>query len=212
MAVGFLSDFGGVLGFGNIGTLIAIAISIVILGIIGGGLWWFIQKKKVWNLKVEFKMPRGLQRLKEGEELDLDEVGGFISSEWGKGSYDAKRGVVWVKRKGLAKAPIKPFNITRYIQGNNILTVVQIGADNYLPVLPESYVRMVDDDTEEEGALLKIRMDTSETRSWRNQFERESKKAYSIMNLLRDYATYIGTGIIIMFNFVGFAMLWSKVA
>jgi len=207
-------DFKQYLGnfnLGMLGTTFKIFLYLLPLLIVAGFITWWIYKKKIWNIKVDFKLPRGLNQLKEGEEIDLDEVTGFIGAERGKGSYDPKMGVVWVKRKGLKKSPIKPFNIKRYLQGKNYLTVVQVGSDKYLPVLPQSYVRVADDQTGEEAILLKIRADASESASWRRSFERESKEAYSIRNLLRDYAPIVGVGLILFFNFVGFAILWSKV-
>jgi len=198
--------FGG--GFGVIFLIILLMIPVIC---IIGAIFYYFWKRKQWNLKVEFKIPRGIEYLKEGELFDKGEVRGIVNKEWGKGSYNSKRGVVFIKRKGVRKIAMKPFNITKYLSGGrNILSVVQVGAEHYIPVLEESYLNMVDDKTGEEAALIKTRIDTGESKVWKDQFERSAKSAYSIMSLLRDYAPIIGVGLILMFNFIGFAILYGK--
>jgi hypothetical protein len=211
-----MADIGGFLSkgfnFSSISTVIlTLVVSLIALGIIGAVFYFFWIRKK-WNIPVEFKLPRGIRGLKDGDTIDVSTIEGFIGAEWGKGYYDTKQGVVWVKRKGMQKVSLRPFDIKRYLQGaSNILTVIQVGATQYEPVLPESYIRMVDDSTGEEAVLLRISMEGSENRSWKNSFEREAKNTYSVMNMLKEYAQFIGIGILLFFNFVGFAILWGKV-
>ena len=83
--------FGGVFegGAGGIwGTFEALIwaglIGVPVMAVILGFFYWLYRRRK-WNLDVEFKLPRS--------------DGRFISAEWGKGNYDTKRGVVWLKRK-----------------------------------------------------------------------------------------------------------------
>jgi len=200
------------------GGAFGIIIYVLLLAIPGlvliGGVFWFFYSKKQYNLKVEVKIPRGLETLKEGETLDGDgelKIYGIIAAEWAKGAFIAKRGVVYIKRKGIKKIPMKPFDVKRYIQGGNILTVIQVGAEQYIPILPGSFLTMVDDETGEEGALLKTRINSTQDRAWSGQFEREAKATYSIIGLLREYAQFIGIGLILAFNFIGFAILYGKV-
>ena len=187
-----------------------IGIVVLVMGLAGAIIWYFWNKKK-WNLKVEFKIPRGMNEMKSEEEIKDDEITGFVSAEWGKGSYDAKRGVVWVKRKWMSKSPVKPFDVKRYVQGGNILTVVQVGVNKYSPIISDSFIRMRDAKTGEEGALLRTKMDASETQSWGDLFERQTKAAYSVSSLLKEYVVWIGMGIIMFFNFVGFAILYTRI-
>jgi hypothetical protein len=70
---------------------------------------------------------------------------------------------------------------------------------------------MVDDQTGEEAALMKIKIDTTESKAWKTSFEREAKQAYSLQSFLQQYAQYIGFGILFFMVFVGFAILWSRV-
>jgi len=169
----------------------------VVVGTILGIIIWIVYKKKRWFINCEFKIPRSDGRL--------------INSEWGKASYNAKKGVVLVKRKGIKATPLKPFDIKRYLQGANVLTVIQVGIREYLPVLPESFIEMVDDKTGESAAFMKIRVDTTESKSWKSSFEREAKNAYSIESLLQQFAPFIGWGIIIFLNFLGFAILYTRI-
>jgi len=209
--------FGGlsVGGFWGIVTIIfwATMIGVPVLVILFFFFRW-IYKKKVWNLDVEFKLPRS--------------DGKFMNAEWGIGSYNIKRGVCYVKRKKKRKVPMKPFDINKYLQGTKTLTVVQVGAENYLPVLPESWEEMINEEPlrdkdgnireDEEGnpiyekvALIDIKINTLKDKAWKDSFEREAKMAYSIMSLLREYAIYLGIGILLLCNFVGFAILWAKI-
>jgi len=217
--MGFMDFVGGSNLTQGIGAFFSSIYYAAIFGIpaiiIIGGIIWFVYRKKIWNLDVEFKIPRSDGRL--------------INAEWGKGSYNTKRGVVFVKRKGIAKCPMKPFDIKKYLQGSKTLTVVQVGVKDFRPVLNESWMEMIDEEPlredngeiikgedgkpiYEKAALMKIKIDNSEDQAWADQFERSAKATYSVMNLLKEYLPYIGVAIILVFNFVGFAILWSKVS
>jgi len=207
-----------IIGGGGLGTLIlSILIGVGSLALMGAIIYWLYNRKK-WNLLVDFKIPRNLQKaddtLAENENAEF-KVDGFVNAERGKGMYDSKNGVVWVKRKWMPKVSIKPFDIKRYVQGSNILTVVQTGSNEYKPVLPRSYLNVegVDADGELENAvLLKTKLDNTESRAWKNQFERQAKEAFSIKKLLKEYGAQITMGIILLFNFIGFAILYTKIA
>lgn len=190
---GFFGGFGG-LGLGNI--LMMIVVVIMFIGVVGA-IIWFIFYKKQWNLKVEVKLPRSDGRL--------------ISAEWAKGSYNSKKGVVWIKRKGKKKAPMKPFSVQQYLQGDNLLTVVQVGADDYLPVAPMSYEEVEDDKTGEKAAIINFKTDVSSSKAWKNQFERESKSTYSISSWLRENGQWIGIGLVIFLWGLQFLLLYMKI-
>ena len=193
------SLFGG-LGSGGsmMNTAIAVLVGIcVLVTVIAIAMYFY--KRSLWNLDVEFKFMRS--------------NGTLITAEWGKGMFDSKRGVVYLKRPGRGKKKIAmpPFDVKRYLQGTRTLTVIQIGLEQYFPVMPESYLEMVDDETGEKAALMNHKIDLTQSKSWKNQFERESKQAYSIMGLLQQYANFIGIGLIFMMNFVGFAILYMQI-
>lgn len=164
--------------------------------------------KKRWNLNVEFKLTRSDGRM--------------TNAEWGRGYYDSKKGVVYVRRpihgrfsKGIA---IKIFDIRRYLQGTEILTVIQVGPEDYRPVLNDSWSSHIETYTDENGLLkevkesiLNIKVDSGLNKAWKASWDSAAKTAYSIRNLLQQFQTPIAIGIVIICCFVGFAVLWTKI-
>lgn len=202
-------NFGG----GLISLFFQVILGIVILGSIAGFFFWLYKRKKKWFITVNVKLPRGLKWIKQGETIDDSnpQLTGIINGETAKGTYDPKLGVVLIKRHKKKPVPMKPFDIKRYLQGTNILDVVQVGLEDYRPVLPESYIEMIDEQTGEESALINIKIDTSESKAWREGYERTRKNTYSIMSLLHTYAPFIGFGILFFMIFVGFAILYGRI-
>lgn len=188
--------------FSSGGTILNLAINFIVYGIIGIAIiavaFIYYLRKKKWYITVIFQLPRSDNKI--------------INAEIGKGRYNIKRGVFYVKRKGLRASPLKPFDVKRYLQGNNILSVVQTGINDYKPILNESYINMVDDETGEEAALLKVRMDTTESAAWKSSFEREAKNAFSLSSILEQFLPYIGWGIVIFLQLLGFSILWTRIA
>lgn len=206
-------------------TTIWIFIAIfIILGMVGL-IWWTIARRKA-NLKVEFKLPRS--------------DGQVIIAEWGKGSYDAKKGVVLVKRpgRGMKWHPMKIFDVKRYLQGSDTLTVIQIGAEDFRPVLSSSYteheVDYIDETnplTDADGnpivnadgkpvyetktvkeSIMNIKTEHGKNKAWRIAFEEASKQAFTIQSIFRQYQTPIAIGIVVICCFIGFAVLWTKLS
>jgi len=208
----FSGGFGGI--FGMFEAMIWVAlVGVPVMAAILGFFYW-IHKKRKWNLDVEFKLPRSDGRL--------------INAEWGKGHYNLKRGVVFLKRKRKKKIPMKPFNVGKFLQGQKILTVIQVGPEDYKPVLNNSWIEMEQDKPlrDEQGklirdkdnkiiypraALLRMRVDTSESKAWKNSFERDSKSTYSIMSLLSQYAVPISIGLIIVLWGIQFIVIYTRV-
>jgi len=214
-----MASFGDLLGRVGIGEgagggLVSIGMALII-GAVGilvavGFVYWIIKRKKNWNIKVEFRLPRDVREVEEKD--GSTRVKGTITKEWGKGYYDAKRGVVFIKRPKKKAVPMKPFNIKDTLSGgSNILTVIQVGVEDYRPVLEDSYLELEDKDTGEEAALIRAKIDTSESKSWRNTFEREAKSTYTIGGWLREHGQLLGFGFIIICIFVGFAIVYGKI-
>ena len=187
---------------GGGGDLVWVIITIVIVGglalilLVGGGAWWWFKRR--WNLKVEIKLPRSDSKI--------------IMGEWGKGYYNAKRGVVFIKRPGKGKAiPMKVFDIKKFLQGTDLLTVIQIGPEDFRPVLNDSWTEYEDDKTNEKVGLMNIKIDTGLNKAWKSAFEASAKKAYSLQSFLQQFQTPIAVGIVIICCFVGFAILWTRV-
>ena len=211
MAIGDLFEKIGIGGGGSgnfINNIMTVLVGTVVLAICGGCLWFFVIKRKKWNIKVEFKIPRNIRKikLKDGSI----KVIGTINKEWGKGYYDAKNGVVLVKRRKKKPVPMKPFDIKTYLSADNILTVIQVGIEDYRPVVDESYIRLKDAKTGDKFALVNAQIDTSEGKAWRNSYERERKNTYAISNWLREHGQTLAMGLVAMMILVGFGVLWTR--
>jgi len=193
---------------GLIDIALAIILGVLVLGVCAGGLYWWIKKRKSWNLKVEFRLPRNIRS--EINEDGIEIITGTIKKEWGKGYYNAKGGVVYVKRNKNQAVPMKPFNVKEILSDNNILTVIQVGIEDYRPVLEDSYLNVEDYETQEVCALIKAKIDTSESKSWKSSYERERKATFTLSSWMAQHGQLIGFGFIIMSIFVGFAVLYSK--
>lgn len=199
-AQGFFTGGVSVILYVALGAIILIMLSIII---------GFLYFKKRWNLDVEFKLTRSDGRI--------------TNSEWGKGHYNAKKGVVYVRRNNMGRfsggVPIKIFDIRRYIQGESIITVLQVGPEDYRPVLNDSWTEHVatykDDVTGEikevKEAILNIKVDSGLNKAWKSSWDAAAKNAYSIRNFLSQFQTPIAIGIVVICCFVGFAILWTKV-
>jgi hypothetical protein len=206
-------------------TLVWIFVAIFAVTGIGLLIWWGFKRKK-WNLKVEIKLTRS--------------DGKTTLGEWGKGFYDSKRGVVMIKRpgKGSRAIPMKIFDVRRYMQGPDLITVIQAGPEDYRPVLNDSWTEHVVEQPDEENPLLdeegkhmkdekgnllyrmktvkesilNIKTDTGENKAWRVAWEEAAKAAYTISSFLKQYQAPISIGIVVVCCFIGFAILWTKLS
>lgn len=212
---------------GNVlGIMIWVVIIFLVVAVVLGSLWYWGYRKRKWNLKVEIKLPRS--------------DGKIINGEWGQGFYDAKRGVVLIKRPGRGSKPIpmKIFDVRKYLQGTDLMTVIQIGPEDFRPVLNDTFsthiVQYEDLDKpildgdgkpvldgegnptyeiiEMKEAIINIKTDTGKNKAWRVAYEEASKQAYTISSILRQYQTPIAIGIVVICCFVGFAVLWGKLS
>lgn len=212
-----LSDIFSTISSGTGGTLKMVILSILIGGaallLAGGGFaWWFFKKR--WNLRVEIKLPRS--------------DGKIIHGEWGKGFYNAKKGVVFIKRKGSGFRPIamKVFDIRKYLQGADLLTVIQVASEDYRPVLNDSWTEFKTEKRDrktgeiikdkdgnivwEKLSILNIKVDSGLNKAWKSAWDAAAKKAYSLQSFFAQFQTPIAIGIVILSTFVGFAIIWTR--
>ena len=205
------TEFGGILtGFipqgSSVGLFILVGTLMVVFLLILIIIAFFIWNKKRWNLNVEIKLPRSDATI--------------VNGEWGKGFFHSKRGVVYIKRPGFfqPKIPLKIFDPKRYLQGDNLITVVQLSPVDYRPVLPKSYleheVEYKDDKTGKisivKEAILNVKCDTGHSKAWEQAFEAASKQAYSLKSFMQQFQTPIAIAIVLVAVFVGFAALWTQ--
>ena len=194
-------------GEGGGSNIIYLLIGFAVLLICGFALWWFLKKRKTWNIKVEFKIPRNIKKVRTKE--GTIKIIGTLNKEWGKGFYDAKKGSVFIKRKGKKAVAMKPFDVKQYLSTGNILTVVQTGIEDYRPIRDESYIELKDIDGGE-GALVQAVIDSSESRSWKNTFEREAKMTYSIKNWIAEHGALVAMGLVLLMNLIGFSIVIAR--
>jgi len=176
------------IGVWGIAKLIALGIIAVI------AIW--AKKRKKWNLRVEIKLPRS--------------DGLLINSEKGKGYFDTKGGFVSLKRKGLPPIDMKPFNVNKYLQGNNYLEVEQIGPYDFIPIHPRSYTIIKDEIDGEEHALLDIEGDMGERRQWASNAAENAINRFTLKGFLDKHWKAIELTIIMFGIFVGFAIVLSQ--
>lgn len=189
----------------TIGTVILISVVALILFIIVGGLFAFFWFKKRYNLVVGIKKVRS--------------DGKMISAEIGKGIYNQKRGIVYLKRKGIrGHIAMSVFDVRKYLQGENWLDVLQVGPDDYRPILPSSWTEHVTEYQDSKGnivqvkeSILNIKVDLGANKAWKSAYEAASKKAYSIQSFISQFQVPISIAIVLIAVFAGFALLWSKV-
>ena len=177
-------------------------IVIIVVGFIGLMIW----NKKRWNLKVEIKLPRS--------------DGKIVNGEWGKGYFNSRHGVVYIKRPGFMnkKIPLKIFDPKRYLQGSDMITVIQLSPIDYRPVLPKSFlefdVKYLDEKTKEvtivKETVMNMECDTGASKAWQTAFDAAAKKAYSLQSFMQQFQTPIAIAIVLVAVFVGIAALWTQ--
>ncbi len=191
---------------GTVGMIVIVIIVGIITLLIVGVVGFIIWNKKRWNLKVEIKLPRS--------------DGKIVNGEWGKGYFNSKQGVVYIKRPGflMPKIPLKIFDPKRYLQGVDLLTVVQLSPVDYRPILPISYleyqVEYKDDITGKKSlvkeAIMEMECDTGASKAWKTAFDAAAKKAYSLQSFFTQFQTPIAIAIVLVAVFVGIAALWTQ--
>jgi hypothetical protein len=190
----------------TVGLIALILIIGLVVVIVFGFIALLIWNKKRWNLRIEIKLPRS--------------DGKIINGEWGRGFFHSKRGVVYIKRPGFMqpKIPLKIFDPKRYLQGSDLMTVIQLSPVDYKPVLPDSFlevdVNYQDDETGKiykvKESVLNIECDTGHDKAWQVAFETAAKRAYTLQSFFQQFQTPITIAIVLVAVFVGIAALWSQ--
>lgn len=167
-------------GFWGVAALIGFILLVIIVAGVG---YWQWQKKK-WYLSVPLKMPR--------------DNGRTVVSEIAKGNWDARKATLWVKRKGLwgAKFPLKLDDVRNYLQGAEVIELIGSGV-NWKPILPESYLTVINEETGQEASIMKYTMDFTQDKHWAIQAERSLINTFSLSDFFSKIKDYIGWGMVI---------------
>lgn len=172
---------------------------LIAIAVLGGlaAIGILAKKRKKWNMTVGINMARS---------------DGLITNwEKGKGHYNATEGVVSIKRKGLKPYAMKPFDVRKYLKGKNHLEVLQIAPDDHIPIDPQSYTKVYDEDSGEEKAVVKLRTDLGDRRQWAFNAAKNAKNWFTLGKWLDQHWKAIEIGIIIFCMFIGFVALYSKI-
>jgi len=174
-------------------------IILVGLGSIACAAVW-AKKRKKWNLRVEIKLPRS--------------DGKIVNSEKAKGFFDTKAGFVSLKRKGLSAIDMKPFSVNKYLQGESYLEVLQIGPDDFIPILPKSYTIIkkasAKDGEQSKFALLEIEGDMGERKQWASNAAEAALNRFTLKGFLNKHWRAIEMTILMFGLFIGFAIVLSQ--
>lgn len=180
------------LGIGNTVLYVVLGLFVVIIVTVLG-IWAYRRKK--WNLVLNVKIPR------------MD--GRFIGQDKAKGYWDSDEGWIMVKRKGYKPVPSRPIDPKKWLQSKNEATLVQVGPQDYIIALEDSYNILTGEDGKS-YALMDIMADVGKRKTWKNYTERQAKKAFSLGNWLKENAWMVSTGIVIFIIFIGFAVIWTR--
>lgn len=194
----------GRLGTSALTWAIIVIVGVIVLAVLGGVAFWAYKRKK-WNLRIEIKIPRN--------------DGTIIASEKAKGHYDIVSGIVDIKRKRLKIVGMKPFDVRKYLQGDNFLEVIQISPNEYLPVLPKSYLELKEEDIKDkEGKVVKgekytildIETNLQKRKVWKTYMERAAKDRFTLWGWLEKHWKALELGLIMFVIFLGFSILWMR--
>jgi len=192
------SRAGGYLGTAAVWIVWLVIISAAV-GLAVGALFWNKRRKK-WNLRVEIKLPRS--------------DGNLVNSEKAKGYFDTKNGFVSLKRKGLSAIDMKPFNVSKYLQGGNYLEVLQVGPDDFIPILPKSYtvitkVNAVEGE-QKKFCLLEIQGDIGERKQWASNAAESALNRFTLKSFFKRHEMAITLTIVLIGMAIGFAIILSQ--
>ena len=180
--LGFEGALNSIKQYGIWGIVIAIALLIFVIIGVGVGFWQW--KKKKWYLTVILKSPR--------------EGGRTINCEVAKGHWDSRKATLWTKRKGLfgPKFFTKLDDIRKYLQGNETIELEGSGVV-WKPILYESYLAVIDEETGQEASVMKYSMDFTKDKAWALRAEREYTSTFSLSDVFNKLKDYIGWGLVI---------------
>ncbi len=214
-------------GMGAMSVMIWIIIALIVVTVVIAIPSYIAWQRKRWNLKVEIKLTRS--------------DGAITNGEWGKGFYDSKRGVVLIRRPGSGirgAIPMKIFDVRKYMQGSDLITVIQVGPEDFRPVLNKSWnshdVDYVDENkpmldkdgnkildesgnqmyetTQVKEAIIRIKTETGKNKAWKVAWDEAARNAYTIRSFFREQAAAISVSVVVISCFVGFSILWTKLS
>jgi hypothetical protein len=189
----------GTIQTGGMYMALLIGGGLIVLILVGLVIWMVFMKKK-WNLKVEFKMVRSDGRI--------------VIPEWGKGNYDQKQGIIYIKRRKKKAEGLKAKRLDKYLQGSSMITVVG-NPGNWRLVIPDTYLELQDEETGEVASVINLKSDMKDDKLWATHFERDALSTFSVQSFMAQYGQYLGFALLLIITiigqFVGFSIVLGKI-
>jgi len=168
---------------------------LLVIGIATGVSIWQYKRKK-WNLTVTIRLPR--------------ENSKSILSDIAKGYWDAAQGSIIIKRSGRKPVGSRPIDPKKWVQGSSVISVIQVGPEDYIICLEDSY-KVVTGEDGKQYAILNIISDVGKRKTWGNYFERTAKKAFTLRGWLEQHQFAVVLAVLMFTMFLGFSILWSRI-
>ncbi|KKL19035.1 hypothetical protein LCGC14_2469510, partial [marine sediment metagenome] len=126
-------------------------------------------------------------------------------------------GFVDIKRKKCKPVAMKPFDVRRFLQGENVLEVLMLSPTDFIPIDPKNYMKVTEEYTDNEGnkqtqkySVFDIVTDNLKRKTWKNYTERIAKSRFTLAGFLDQHWRAIELGILVFIIFIGFSVLWMR--
>lgn len=200
------SDYLGGLGgtFGNIGSSVLsittkVGVGILLLGLVIGFVLWRKNRKK-YNIPVTIWIPRSSGKI-------MDEVsakGGYFRSKSPEGIISFR-----LKRKGLATLDIPPPNSKFLVGLSRKLYLVQKGADDFEPVLPDSFKYITTINGNKKIAVVDLKAINQDATAWVEDNRESAKRRFTFHNFWEKYKDFIQITIFVFIVMLSVYINWQ---
>jgi len=187
MANPFSDTLGGIGGgLGQIGgSVLSISTKVigalVLLGLIVGFVLWRKNKKK-YNIPVTIWIPRSSGKIMD----EISAIGGYFRSSNPEGIMSFR-----LKRKGLGVLEIPPPNSKFLVGLSRKLYLVQKGADDFEPVLPDSFKTVTTIKGKKRVAVIDLLAINQDATAWVEDNRESAKRRFTFKNFWDKYKDFI---------------------
>lgn len=175
----------------------AIAV-IVLLGIIMIFIFWRRSRKK-YNIPVTIWIPRSSGKIMD----ELTAKGGYFKSRNPEGIMSFR-----LKRKGLPIIELPPPNSKFLVGLSRKLYLVQKGADDFEPVLPDSF-KLVTTPTGKRVAIVNLMAINQDATAWVEDNRESAKRRFTFHNFWEKYKDFIQMTIFIFIVMLAVYINWQ---
>jgi len=205
MANPFSDYLGGIATpLGGIGSSITsiigkVLVVVLVLGLVIGFLLWR-KKRKQYNIPVTIWIPRSSGKIMD----EVSCVGGYFRSKNPEGIMSFR-----LKRKGLAVIDIPPPNSKFLVGLSRKLYLVQKGADDFEPVLPDSFKTITTIKGKKRIAVVDLLAINQDATAWVEDNRESAKRRFTFSNFWEKYKDFIQITIFIFIVFLAIYINWQ---